>query len=190
MIKIPCLFERDFSTRPPTLLRVAAPGCEWVVAGEGVAHRKRDGTACMVRDGVLYRRLDYKASRKAAPSTDDIPCQPERDAVTGHWPHWVPVGDGPNDRWHRDAFEGWGPAVPDGTYELCGPKVNGNHEWLTDHHLIPHDSEPTPGAPRDWDGLRAWLATPPAVEGVVFHHPDGRMCKIRRKDYGLAWPAP
>ncbi len=26
-------------------------------------------------------------------------------------------------------------------------------------------------------------------EGVVFHHHDGqRMCKIRRADFGFAWP--
>lgn len=23
--------------------------------------------------------------------------------------------------------------------------------------------------------------------GVVFHHPDGRMAKIKRSDFGLAW---
>lgn len=25
------------------------------------------------------------------------------------------------------------------------------------------------------------------IEGIVFHHPDGRMCKIRRSDFGFKW---
>ena len=26
------------------------------------------------------------------------------------------------------------------------------------------------------------------VEGIVWHHPDGRMVKIKRKDFGFKWP--
>ena len=202
MIKIPCLFERDFSDRRnPVLLRSVTPGCEWAVAGEGVAYRKRDGTACMVLDDMLFRRYDAKGKRMPPPGS--VPCMPERDPVTGHWPHWVPVGDGPEDRWYN---EGWrncltlDPGAPDplaasemghrpsGTYELCGPKVNGNHERLTEHGLIHHKSEPDPGAPRDWEALRDRLRVDFWHEGLVFHHPDGRMCKIRRRDFGFAWP--
>ena len=38
-----------------------------------------------------------------------------------------------------------------------------------------------------FDGLHRWLCAHP-VEGLVFHHPDGRMAKIKRRDYGLSWP--
>ena len=90
MIKIPCLFQRDFSDqRRPKLLRAVTLGCEWVQAGEGVATRKWDGTACLVRNGLLYARLDFKANRRhgqRVPPADAIPCQ-EQDPVTGHWPH-------------------------------------------------------------------------------------------------------
>ena len=38
--------------------------------------------------------------------------------------------------------------------------------------------------PRDFDGLKEWLTTKD-MEGIVFHHPDGRMCKIKKTDFGL-----
>jgi hypothetical protein len=38
--------------------------------------------------------------------------------------------------------------------------------------------------PRDFDGLRTWLAGKD-IEGIVWHHPDGRMAKIKLRDFGL-----
>ncbi|MFF0467058.1 hypothetical protein ACFYPX_06380 [Micromonospora zamorensis] len=40
-------------------------------------------------------------------------------------------------------------------------------------------------APLDHDGLRAWLLAHPDWEGVVWHHPDGRMAKLKRRDFLL-----
>lgn len=37
-------------------------------------------------------------------------------------------------------------------------------------------------APRDWEGLREWLRDRP-FEGIVWHHPDGRMAKLKRRDF-------
>jgi hypothetical protein len=46
---MPCLFVRDFTDkRNPKISTDVTPGCEWVMAGEGVATRKYDGTACLV----------------------------------------------------------------------------------------------------------------------------------------------
>jgi hypothetical protein len=66
------------------------------------------------------RRLNWEAAQ-------------EPDPKTGHWPGWLPVGDGPDDKYHREAF-GSGEYGPkdfqhgmtwnDGTYELVGPKVS------------------------------------------------------------------
>ena len=46
--------------------------------------------------------------------------------------------------------------------------------------------------PRTYDGLRTFLkdaqsrfAPGHPTEGIVFHHPDGRRAKIKRKDFGL-----
>lgn len=35
-----------------------------------------------------------------------------------------------------------------------------------------------------WAGLRSYLANKD-IEGIVWHHPDGRMVKIKGKDFGL-----
>lgn len=190
MIKMPCLFVREFNGHnKPVLTREVTPGCEWVLNGEGTASRKWDGTACAVLGGVLYKRLDAKCG-KAAP-VGAIPCQPLPDATTGHWPHWVRVSaDKPEDKWHVEAwFDGFGhtgSGFDNGTYELCGPAIGANAEGLTAHELIKHGDHPLELAPRDFVGLQVYL-TENRIEGLVFLHPDGRRCKIRRDDFGLDW---
>lgn len=195
MKKIPCLFARDFSDRRrPVLLREVTPGCEWVVAGEGVATRKRDGSACAVIGGKLFKRYDVRKGKPVPLGA--IPCD-EPDPVTGHWPHWIEVGPEPESKWHRETWTGlrasdgsrFRPAatLTDGTYELCGPKINGNAERLEEHVFIRHGSEVEAVTLRLWDALKYFLASFEG-EGLVFHHPDGRMCKIRRDDYGFTWP--
>ncbi len=191
MKKMPCLFVREFHDhRSFTLTTAVTPGCEWVLAGEGTASRKRDGTACAVLDGRLYGR--YDAKRGKTPPPHCLPCD-DPDPVTGHHPHWEPVGDQPKFKWHaeaRDAIHNQhigSVFLADGTYELCGPMVSANPERLPAHTFIRHGLE-TLDAPRTFDGLRAYLAATP-IEGIVFAHPDGRFAKIRRKDFGLAWPA-
>lgn len=180
MKKIPSLFQRNYDG--DRLVRdEVVPGSEWVLAGEGVATRKWDGTCCMVAEGVLYKRHDVKKG-KTAPA-GFIPAQ-DPDEVTGHWPGWVRVGDGPEDKLHRETFAAY-EFLRDGTYELVGPKVNGNPERFGGHHLLPHGVPRFANVPRSFDGLRDWLAEHDDVEGIVWHHPDGRMVKIKGKDFGL-----
>ena len=177
MKKIISLFQRNYET--DRLVRnEVVPGAEWVLAGEGVATRKFDGTCCMVRDGRLYKRSDAK---KGKMPPEGFEAAQEPDPVTGHWPGWLPVGDGPDDRWHREGMANT-PQAPDGTYELCGPKVQGNPERLGRHVLIAHGALAV-DAPRDFDGLKTWLAIA-GIEGVVWHHQDGSMVKIKAKDFG------
>jgi hypothetical protein len=103
--------------------------------------------------------------------------------------------DGPEDRWIREAADntdvgGW----PDGEHsvEALGPRIQGNPLGLERHLCVPFNLEvPTyPDAPRGYGELRAWLAVLDSryapghpAEGVVFHHPDGRRAKIKRKDF-------
>ena len=72
----------------------------------------------------------------------------------------------------------------DGTYELCGPKVQGNPERYDHHLLVRHGSEVLADAPRTFLALGHYLADND-IEGIVWHHPDGRMVKIKGKDFGL-----
>ena len=189
MKKIISLFQRNYDT-DHLVRNEVVPGAEWVIAGEGVPTRKWDGTCCMVRDGRLYKRFELKAGRVAPPEFE--PAQ-EPDPVTGDVPGWVPVGDGSEDRWHREAFDSMvvfgevgnaGIVSFDGTYELCGPKVNGNPEGFPIHVLVKHGIHILPDALRDLDGLKAYFAAHD-IEGIVWHHPDGRMVKIKGKDFGI-----
>ena len=205
MKKIPSLFQRNYET--DRLVRdEVVPGSEWVLAGEGIPSIKLDGTSCMIRGGVLYKRMDRKvtkaAKKRGAPFTEADckpapwgwePCEDAPNEKTGHWPGWVPVGDGPEDQWHREAWARLGADPVRGTYELLGPKVQGNPYQLDKHKLVKHGQHiialtcDMPG--RTYKEIRAWMegCSPPA-EGIVWHHPDGRMVKVKRKDFGVPWP--
>lgn len=187
MEKIISLFERDYEGTRLVVDRVV-PGAEWVVAGEGYATRKWDGTACLVRDRMLFKRYDRKGGKPAPEGWE--PAEEAPNEHTGHWPGWVPVGDGPDDRWHREAWanasdENAGKPPDDGTYELVGPKVQGNVESFDHHCLIRHGIHALEDAPRTYDALRAYFEANPYIEGIVWHHPDGRMVKIKGKDFGV-----
>src|ERR1700729_471205 len=114
MKKIPTIFVRDLSQQPALAVNEWTPGCEWVRDGEGSARRKYDGTCCLVRDGKLYKRRELRQGERAPAGFEST----GTDEVTGKTVGWVLVGEGPEDRWHREALaEGWN---PDGTYELLG----------------------------------------------------------------------
>ena len=185
MEKIISLFQRNYGTDRLVRNEVVS-GAEWVLAGEGMATRKFDGTCCLVKDGVLWKRFDAKRGKK--PPDGFVPAQ-DPDPQTGHWPGWVPVGDGPEDRWHREAWtsaiDAYGGPREDGTYELCGPKVQGNPEGFDHHALVCHGVDELSDAPRTFDALRAYFADTVEIEGIVWHHPDGRMVKIKGKDFGI-----
>jgi Family of unknown function (DUF5565) len=181
MVKIISLFQRNYET--DHLVRdEVVPGAEWVLAGEGVSTRKWDGTCAMIKDGKLYKRYDAKKGKM--PPNGFIPAQ-EPDVVTGHWPGWVKITDKPEDKWFNEAEN-----IPyktdigfDGTYELIGPKINGNAEKSDHHLLVKHGANILSDAPRTFNELKEWFANKD-IEGIVWHHPDGRMVKIKKKDFG------
>lgn len=179
MKKIPTIFVRDMNRQPALVIPTWRLDCLWVRDGEGIATRKYDGTSCLVRDGKLYKRRELR-------SGDVVPSDFESlgtDVDTGKTVGWVPVGDGPEDRWHREAFHG----ELDGTYELLGPKIQGNKDQRTRHVLQAHGTALMyPLAPRAFEEIKAFL-TENVIEGLVWHHEDGRMAKIKRRDFGLKW---
>ena len=196
MEKISTLYKKD----PNDLGRVineVAPENSWVIEGDGVATQKFDGTATAIIDGKLYKRYDVKLFKrkrgKVITFTDEqikakipkgaIACQ-DADEKSGHWPHWVECDrNNPADKLHYEAFDA--DKFEDGTYELCGEKVQGNPEKVTGHKLIKHGSVVLPITDFTFEGLRKYLETA-EMEGIVFHHKkDGRMCKIRKSDFGI-----
>ncbi|WP_441250748.1 hypothetical protein [Kitasatospora sp. McL0602] len=182
MRKIPTLFVRDPEDRS-RVLPVVNPACAWVAEGEGVPTRKYDGTCVRLdEDGRWWARREVKPGKQPPPGFLAV----ERDEVTGKTVGWEPVEQSSFAKFHAEALAGW--AGGPGGYELIGPKVNGNPDASATHQLVRHGwASPAVGedvatAPRDFDGLREWL-TDRAYEGLVFHHPDGRMAKIKARDF-------
>lgn len=180
MKKLSTLFKKN----PENLGRVINeinPENEWVLKF-GIPTRKFDGTSCAIIDGELYKRFDLKKGRTLPPNA--IPCQ-EADEKSGHHPHWVKCDRSDNsNKWHFVAFDAL-ENKEDGTYELCGKKVQGNPEKIQGHKLIKHGIEKLDLINFDFERIKHFL-TVTDIEGIVFHHlTDGRMCKIRKSDFGI-----
>lgn len=184
MKKIPTLFERLFENHKVVAISPeVTPGMEWALNGEGVATIKFDGSCCAIIDGVFYKRYDAKKGKN--PPEGAIPCC-DPDPVTGHHPHWVKVDpNNPADKWFVAAKEVSG-VLGDGTYEAIGLHFNGNPYKKLDDVLIPHGHHFV-DVPRTFAGIRDFL-TEHEIEGLVFWKDGEPQCKIKRTDFGLAWP--
>jgi len=185
VIKVITLFKRDYEGTH-LVYNELVEGAEWAIAGEGVATEKIDGTSCLVeggKAGKLLKRYDCKKGK--TPPEGFRPAQ-DPDPITGHWPGWLPVGDGPEDKWHREAWAGL-IFIKDDTYELIGPKVQGNKYGLRSHIFRAHGDVILKDVPRDFQGIKNYLEHHPEYEGIVWHQGDGRMVKIKRRDFGLPW---
>ena len=182
MKKLSTLFKKD----PNNLGRVINeidPINDWVIKkGMGIPTRKFDGTSCVIIDGELYKRFDLKKGRTLPPNA--IPCQ-EADEITGHHPHWVKCDRNDNsNKWHFVAFDRL-KSKEDGTYELCGEKVQGNPEKIDGHKLIKHGVDYLLIGVLSFENIKEFLRAND-IEGIVFHHKDDdRMCKIRKSDFGI-----
>lgn len=173
-----------FKKDPQDLGRVideVNPINEWVI-GFSYATRKYDGTACAIIGGELYKRYDAKNGKPAPVGA--IPCQ-EPDVKSGHHPHWIKCSREDNaNKYHFEAFDNMTNKI-DGTYELCGEKIQGNPENITGHKLIKHGTTVYNLKDYSFKGIREFLENND-IEGIVFHHvTDDRMCKIRKTDFGL-----
>lgn len=190
MKKISTLFKKD----PNDLSRVineVNPENQWVIDGEGVATRKFDGISSAIINKEPYKRFDVKKG-KVAP-VGAIPCQ-EPDAKSGHHPHWLKCDrNKPEDKVFFEAFDAL-ENKEDGTYELCGETISTerftqkfNVEKVKGHKFIKHGCEVLELPGLTFDVLKEYLENPANdIEGIVFHHKtDGRMCKLRKKDFNI-----
>jgi hypothetical protein len=200
MRKIPTLYQRDPETNLRHVMAEVHPDCGWVLDGEGVATYKWDGTAVRIDGhGVMWKRREVKPGKPVPEGFDQ---EGDADPVTGKLVGWVPCDPGrPEDRWHWEAYDFEVKSndtghLDTGTYELIGPKVQGNPHHLGWHRLVPHGQQHG-GVPDLLDDLPTGFAAlgkelhviarrVPGFEGVVWHHPDGRMAKIKVRDF----PAP
>jgi hypothetical protein len=179
MNKIPTLFRRDPADMKRVLPEVN-PECQWVIDGEGVATRKYDGTCVMFDGEHWWARREVK--RDAVPPTNYVPIS--IDLNTGKTMGWEPIGQSSFAKFHAEALGASDRNLTPGTFELIGARINKNPEAVPSGHLLVRHEYAAllPGAPRDYDALHAYLAEFDG-EGIVWHHPDGRMAKLKRRDF-------
>ena len=183
MKKIPTVFVRD----PQNMSRVTrevTPGCEWVMSEvDNAATRKFDGTnvRVTVKDGNFV-----KLEKRRNPSREE--------KAAGAEPGYVDASpDDPSDKHifaavHHTSFAHW----PDGAWscEALGPKIQGGADGIQGllGFSLPSFADAA-GFPisRDYESFDEYLSKA-GVEGIVFHHRDGRMAKIKARDFGHQWP--
>jgi len=181
MKKISTLYKKDSNNLGRVINEINFEN-QWVLDGFGIPTRKFDGSSCAIINGELYKRFDLKKGRTLPPNS--IPCQ-EPDEITGHHPHWVKCEREDNsNKWHFVAFDQL-ENKEDGSYELCGKKVQRNPENIEGHQLIKHGIEVLNITDFSFEGLQSYL-TDTDIEGIVFHSKsDDKMCKIRKSDFGI-----
>jgi hypothetical protein len=180
MKKIPTIFLRD-PAMPSLVTPEWARSCWWVQEGEGTPTIKFDGTACLIKEGNLHKRRTIK---RGDPKPEGfIVAGTSEKKIEG----WLPCKrSDPADQYHWEAFDRLLEWV-DGTYELCGPNIQGNPERMVRNELVPHGMTELGDFERSYQSIRQFLQTR-VIEGIVWHHEDGRMAKIKRRDFGFAWP--
>lgn len=197
MKKIPTLFVRKFENgKVVGITPEVTPGMEWVLQGEGIATVKYDGSCCAIINGEFYKRYDAKKGKPIPEGA--IKCQEEPDPVTGHLPCWVKVDrNNPADKWFVAAYDHTLEAVDkleDGTYEAVGKHFQGNPYNCETDLLYKHGVNQIDTGEwwerlleRSFDGIRMYLYSS-NCEGIVFWKDGEPQCKIKRTDFGYAWP--
>lgn len=193
MKKIPTLFKKVYNPDGRYMLsKEVTPGMEMILDGYGLATVKWDGTPVLYLDGLgWHKRFDYKPGRKLP--EDAIPCTAQRDEITGHWHHWVPIiWSDPANKCICKAITnyiryGSAQIVSGTTFEAIGPGINGNPYGLAQGTLKVHGAMIVSDFPRDFQRAGAWLRDH-VVEGIVFWLNGEPVCKLRRVDYGYCWP--
>lgn len=212
MKKIPTLFVRNYRTGE--LLPEITPGCEWVMEQPWPVHRKYDGV-CLglfltvngevrIHDGVGSDEISDPAqigeqwmARREVKQGHEFPEDFEIeqfDLTTKKTFGWVPIEQSPYYKYFLEAETSLENRYL-GTYELCGPKVNGNPENFQNHTLVHHWSTELISNVQVLDihemsvedayvALRDTLAYMP-IEGVVWYGMGHGMAKLKRKDFGL-----
>lgn len=183
--KIPTALVRNPEDRSKVLAEIT-PGCEWVFNGEGVPTRKWNGTCVMFDvEGRWWARREIKPGKTPPPNYVAI----DYDEVTGKTQGWEPIEQSDFAKFHAEALSYiYHPEdLDDGTYELIGPKINGNTDGAEFHMLARHKIAPVAdsvvGVSLEdiFTVLPIWCHENGA-EGVVWHHPDGRMAKLKARD--------
>ena len=78
-------------------------------------------------------------------------------------------------------------ALKDGTYEAVGPHFQNNPHHLAYDTLERHGTQIIHNLECSFSGIREYLRSH-EIEGIVFWRGGEPQCKIKRSDFGFAWP--
>lgn len=207
MRKIPSIFVRHERSSLVDTDKINK-GCEWVFENSDIKFItvKHDGTPVRWKDGTWFQRRTCKSRLDPGQEpfihpADFEPCQPapayDDENKQWEWPGWVSL-EAQYKKLVDEAIASRGGMKDEEsgmTFELCGPKINGNPEHLSGHVLFIHASEVV-ALRQDipWTGTTLMkLVTDLPHEGVVIYSGqavDGAMqcAKLKRRDLGLIWP--
>jgi hypothetical protein len=186
--KMTALFEIDRVKHVGT--DVVNNNSAWVFSEPARATVKRDGTGVVVTaDGEILVRRSVKKGKRV-PEGFRLA---EVDAFTGHMFGVEPVAQSGFKAMMEEALLNTVAPLEQGTFELCGPKINGNPEGFDKHVLIRHGAEVLPCipdmrtvVPGDAFGLLKELfedLKTQGVEGVVWWGTNDKRVKLRVKDF-------
>ncbi len=183
MRKIPTIFKRDEN-------RGGKIKNEYVVDTElfaiATATEKIDGTNIRV---TVRSHMVVRVEKRRNP--DKIQ---KHKGITEPW--YVDASDSSEDKWIMDAVKNTNFAgIPDGEWsgEAVGPNIQGNPLNLEKHEVVFFTLNQAPifeNVPTDFEGLKAWLPAQKSkygnncgIEGIVWHCSNGKMMKIKTKDF-------
>jgi hypothetical protein len=179
--KIQTIFNRPESQK----LVIPEPTEAYQLCVLSIPTLKRDGAAAMVLNGTLYRRRICPIDKVPPKGFVEV-------EVFGNKRYgWIlPDPTNPEDKYYLSVEC---PLV-DGTYELIGPKVQGNAERELNRKFVLHGSEelptapvPTGDVPRDFERLKTYFDLN-HLEGIVYWKNGSPVGKIKRRDFGYRWP--
>jgi hypothetical protein len=167
MQKIPTIFVRDPKPKCTPVTEEENPECAWVFRGEGVAYRKLDGINVKIEDGETYVRVKPETADYVEAGYEPI-CPLKHKRVLS-----AVITSG---------------IAHDSIYEAIGDGIRGNPERAEWPQLVKIHPKPDQilrildEPKRNYRDILGYLATHD-MEGIVYHHPDGRMAKIKTKDF-------
>jgi hypothetical protein len=185
--KIPTLFRRD-SNDMKHVLRDVNPHCEWVLAGEGVATAKVDGT-CVKLSFAREWWARREVKKDGTPPAGFVAV--EHDSATGKTVGWERAEQSSFAKFLAEAVanaDRGGVILAPGTFELCGPKINKNPVRLPEHRLLTHGSIILSVPALDFDSLKEFLTDPEfGYEGIVWWrepgNPKSEHAKLKVRDF-------
>ena len=176
MKKIPTLFKRDEENRKYVTDELAV-----LLPDDSVSTEKIDGTCVMFDGKRWWARRELKPGASEPGGWQFVNFDETTEKTIG----WEPAENSGFYKYLLEAIE-LEDAAEQGTYELYGPKINGNPGGIEQHRLYRHGSRiPVYSWNPGWtaDVVKRWvLALPAHVEGIVWWNEGEPIAKLKKRD--------